>query len=272
MNMVTSTQWQLAREAAGRYLKILEPAILGPFAQALVTWSNLRPGQTAVDVGCGTGAAARYAAAALGPAGRVIGVDVNRGMIEVARSRPPVQGAPIEWYQENAYQLPFRDQTADVVLCAQTLQFLTDRHQALAEMRRILRPGGRLAVSLWRPLDENPYFQALLATITDYLGPDIAGGLKAAFALTGAAEIRALLAGGNFWNVEVKVVQLELDLPPLPLFIPRHVSATPMASAFDAASPAAQQAVIADVARQLAPYQTKNGIRVPFRCHLWGAQ
>lgn len=269
---MTSTQWQLAREAAERYVRILEPAILGPFAQALVAWSNLRPGQIVVDVGCGTGAAARYAAAALGPAGRVIGVDVNRGMIEVARSRPPAQGAPIEWYQESAYQLPFPDQTADVVMCAQTLQFLTDRHQALAEMRRILRPGGRLAVSLWRPLDENPYFQALLAAVTHYLGSETAGGLQAAFALTGAAEIRALLAGGYYWNVEMKEVQLELSLPPLPLFIPRHVGATPMATAFAAASPAAQQAVIADVARQLASYQTKNGVRVPFRCHLWRAQ
>jgi ubiquinone/menaquinone biosynthesis C-methylase UbiE len=185
--MSSSTQWQLGHETAERYETILEPAILGPFAQALVEWARLRPGQTVVDVGCGTGAAARYASAQLGPAGRVIGVDVNRGMIEVARSRPPVAGAPIEWYQESAYQLPIRSQSVDLVLCAQTLQFLNDRHQALAEMRRVLKPGGYIALSLWCDLDDNAYFQALVTAVSEQIGPATAAGLKAAFALTDAA-------------------------------------------------------------------------------------
>jgi ubiquinone/menaquinone biosynthesis C-methylase UbiE len=264
----TSTQWQLAREAAERYRTILEPAILGPFAQVLVEWSKLGPGQTVVDVGCGTGAATRYAATQLGPSGRVIGVDINRSMIEVALSRPPVTGAPIEWYQESAYQLPLHDQSVDVALCAQTLQFLNDRRQALAEMRRVLKPGGRIVLSLWRPLAENPYFQALVTAISEHIGPETAVGLQAVFALTDAAEIRALLAGANFQKVEIGLGQLELELPPLLEFIPRHISATPMAAAFSAAAPAVQQAVIADVARQLAPFQSRDGVRVPFRSHL----
>lgn len=57
--MATSRQWQLAHEAAERYEHILVPAILGPFAQALVKWSALQPDEVVVDIGCGTGAAAR---------------------------------------------------------------------------------------------------------------------------------------------------------------------------------------------------------------------
>jgi SAM-dependent methyltransferase len=267
-----SVQWQLAREAAERYATILEPAILGPFARALVEWSDLRPGQTAVDVGCGTGAAAIHAAARLGPAGRVIGIDVNQGMIEVAKSRSSLDGAlnsaPLEWYQESAYQLPLPDQTIDVALCAQTLQFLSERRQALAEMHRVLKPGGQIALSLWRPLKENPYFQALVTAIAAHVGADTAAGLQAVFALTDAAEIHALLAGAEFHQVNISAVHLDLPLPPPAEFIPRHISATPMAAAFDAASPAARNAVITDVTRQLAPFLTGNGARVPFRSHL----
>ncbi|MEJ2158430.1 MAG: methyltransferase domain-containing protein [Desulfobacteraceae bacterium] len=100
--MEISKQWQLARGAAERYERILVPAILGPAAQALVDWTGLRDGESVVDVGCGTGAAAQGAAKKVGPKGRVAGVDLNPGMIDVARSIPPNSGAPIEWFEDNA--------------------------------------------------------------------------------------------------------------------------------------------------------------------------
>jgi ubiquinone/menaquinone biosynthesis C-methylase UbiE len=119
--MQASMRWQLPDGAASRYEQILVPAILGPFARALVDHARLRRGDIVVDVGCGTGAAARYAATLIGPAGKVFGSDVDAAMIGVARSLPPVARAPIEWGQENACLLTLPDAVADVVLCAQTL-------------------------------------------------------------------------------------------------------------------------------------------------------
>lgn len=107
--MTTSTQWQLAQESAERYQSILTPSILGPFARALVTFAALRPGEWVVDVGCGTGAAARFAAETVGETGFVMGVDVNAAMLAVARSLPVGRGARIEWRQGDAAQLPLDD-------------------------------------------------------------------------------------------------------------------------------------------------------------------
>jgi ubiquinone/menaquinone biosynthesis C-methylase UbiE len=266
--MATSTQWQLARDAAERYERILVPAILGPAARALVEWSDLRAGQGVLDVGCGTGAAARFAAEIVGPSGRVAGVDVNSGMIDVARSLLPVRGAAIEWFENSAYQLPFLEGEFDVALCAQTLQFLEDRPRALGEMYRILKPGGRIAVSLWCNIRESPYFDVLVQAVTKNIGAETAAGLCAAFSFSDSETIRALLTDAGFKNVKATVKQLDLELPKPRDFVPRHVSATPMSAGFNAASEEARRAVVNDVSEHLLLYETDQGIRVPFRTQL----
>lgn len=266
--MATSTQWQLARDAAERYERILVPAILGPAARALVEWSDLQEGETIVDIGCGTGAAARFATEQVGSSGRVSGVDLNAGMIDVARSLPPVPGAAIEWLENSAYQLPFTDGEFEVALCAQTLQFLEDRPRGLAEIYRILKPGGRVALSLWCDIGESPYFHALVQAVRKNIGAETAAGLAAAFSLSDSETIRALLTGAGFKNVQGIVKQLDLELPKPQDFVPLHVSATPMSTGFQAAPEEARRAVIAEVSEQLAPYETDQGISVPFRTHL----
>lgn len=267
--MATSQQWQLAREAAERYERILVPAILGPFAQALVEWSALQPGEVVLDVGCGTGAAARFAAPRVGPSGRVIGLDVNEGMIEVASSLPPTGGAAIEWLQKSVYELPLDDESVDVAVCAQTFQFLDNRPLALAQIARVLKPGGRVTLSLWSEMAESPYFHALVMAIAQHVSPDTAGGLGAAFNLSQADAIQELLHTAGFQDVTVEATVLNLPLPPLPEFLPRHVSATPMAAGFNAASDAARQAVLEELTNRLAPYiQSDGSLNVPFSSYM----
>lgn len=266
--MTTSTQWQLAREAAERYEDILVPAILGPFARALVDWANLPIGALSVDVGCGTGAATRAAAERVGSTGRVIGIDINPGMLAVAQSHSLGLGASIEWIEQSTYQLPFPDQTVDVVLCAKTLQFLDQRSVALAEMYRVIKPEGYVALSLWCDIQESPYFHALVDAVAHHIGAETAAGLGAAFRLSNADEIRTLLTDAGLRSIEMTVMQLDLDLPTLTEFIPRHISATPMAPGYAAAPTDAQHAVVDAVVGRLAQYQTGDGVRIPFRSHM----
>lgn len=262
--------WQVSQDTAERYEQILVPTILGPFAQALVDAVVPRRGERVVDMGCGTGAAARYAAKRVGSSGQVTAVDINADMLAIARSLPVESAgdARVEWHEASALELPVPDLDADIVLMAQVLQFIPDRRAALDEARRVLRPAGRLGVSLWSSLEGNPYFHALVDCCIRHLGDDVADGLRSAFALSDAPAIRMLLADAGFRDVASSVKQLDLLLPAVPAFVPRHIESTPMAPAFAAAPQAAREAIVRDMDERLANYRADGALRVPFRSHV----
>jgi ubiquinone/menaquinone biosynthesis C-methylase UbiE len=120
-------------------------------AERLVGFSGVAPGHAVLDAGTGTGLAAVAAARATGRTGRVVAIDISAGMLRVARRDAFEQGsAPIEWVQGDAVDLPaYPSATFDFVLCAAALLYMPVP-AALAEWRRLLRPGGTIAVSSMR--------------------------------------------------------------------------------------------------------------------------
>ncbi len=138
-----TTGWQLDTDSAEAYERYLVPAIFEPFARVLVALAAPAAGERVLDAACGTGVVARYAAPR---AGHVVGADVNAGMLAVAARIAP----QLEWVQADIAALPFEDDTFDLVLCQQALQFVPDHAAALAELQRVLAPGGRILVSVWR--------------------------------------------------------------------------------------------------------------------------
>src|SRR5690242_7423144 len=112
-------QWQLSLEAAERYQRYAARWILGPWAPVLVDAARIGAGERVLDVACGTGVVARAAIERAGSTGRVVGVDLNPGMIAVARSLPVSAAGPIEWIEGSALALPLPDSGMDVVLCQQ---------------------------------------------------------------------------------------------------------------------------------------------------------
>ena len=116
-------KWQLTTlKAAELYEHYPGRYILGPWAPLLVDVARLAAGERVLDVACGTGVVARAAAKRVGTTGRVVGVDLNPGMIAVARSLPTTSHVPIEWFERSALDLRFEDTSFDVVLCQQGLQ------------------------------------------------------------------------------------------------------------------------------------------------------
>ena len=122
--------------------------------------SGVREGQRVLDVAGGSGDLARAFAKRVGPAGQVVLTDINAAMLRVGRDRLIDTGRPVPAVQCDAEKLPFRSDWFDAVTVAFGLRNMTHKDAALAEMRRVLRPGGRVLVlefsKVWKPL-EKPY-------------------------------------------------------------------------------------------------------------------
>ncbi|MEW6582510.1 MAG: methyltransferase domain-containing protein [Actinomycetota bacterium] len=228
---------------AANYERYFVPAIGAPLAHDLVELAELQPGEHVVDIACGTGIVTRLAAELVGGDGTVAGVDVNPGMLQVAHK---AAGNPaIEWHQASAEALPLGDATFDVALCQMGLQFFPDRPGALREMRRVLRPGGRVVLNVPGPTP--PALAVLEQALRRHIGPAAGGFVAAVFSLHDTDEVRTLLEGAGFADVEASSERKTLRVPPGEQFLWQYVFSTPVA---DAASKLAED-TRADLQREV---------------------
>ena len=211
---------------AVNYERYFVPAIGAPIARDLIDLADLRPGESVLDVACGTGVVTRLAAERVGGAA-VAGVDVNPGMLEVAREA--TGGSAIEWHQASAEALPLGDGTFDVVLCQMGLQFFPDRPGALREMCRVLRPGGRVVLNAPGPTP--PPLAVLEQALRRHVGAPAAGFVATVFSLHDTAQIRELLEAAGFTDVQARSQAKALNLPPAQDFLWQYVNGTPLAAA-----------------------------------------
>ena len=139
-------------DLASRDYEALWQAQLAPARDALFAWAALRAGEAVLDVACGTGLVALPAAAAVGPRGRVCGVDIAGRMVEAAAAGAAARGFNHATFERmDAESLALPDAAFDVVFCALGLMYVPDPCAALREMRRVVRPGGRVLLAVWGP-------------------------------------------------------------------------------------------------------------------------
>jgi SAM-dependent methyltransferase len=268
MNM--QEQWQLTLEAAQLYERCPARYILGPWAALLVNAANLAPGERVLDVACGTGVVARIAAKHVGSTGRVVGIDLNPGMIAVAQSLPVPVGGPIEWLERSALDLRLEDASFDAVLCQQGLQFFPDKVIALKEMRRVLDHSGRLALSVWNSL--GLYNSAVGDALARLVNNEAAVRFNASRQVPTADDLRSLATRAGFSAVDVRVSRIDVHLPRLDKFVLDHLAATPVASAIAAADPEARRKIGASVMEQMRRYADGDGITYPEETHVLTAE
>jgi ubiquinone/menaquinone biosynthesis C-methylase UbiE len=202
-------RFQITGNAADRYERHLIPTLFEPWAKDIIGRARLQPGERVLDIACGTGVVARRAAIQLGDSGSITGLDLNEGMLEMARAQAEKMGAKVKWRRGGT--MPFEDSSFNVALCQQGLQFFPDKAAALGEMHRVLMPGGRLVVSVVRSLEHNPLMRMQIEPLTQHLGDVAASVQRAVCSLGDADELRGLHQDAGFQDIDIQVVSLTIQ-------------------------------------------------------------
>jgi SAM-dependent methyltransferase len=264
---VGDQQWQVAGSAAEVYERELVPAIFGPWAPRVLDLAAPAAGERVLDAACGTGVVARLAAERVGADGRVVGFDLNPGMLTVARGLPAA-GAPIGWVQATAGRLPFPDGSFEVVCCQLGLQFFPDRAAALAEMARVLVPRGRLAAMVWRSIDHSPGFAVLAEALDRHMGPAAGALMRAPFGLGEEGALRGLVAGAGFREVRVDRQAGVVRFGSARELVVAYGAGSPLAGPIGAAGPAGRAGLLAEVQAALEEWQGPAGLSFPIQALL----
>jgi len=180
------------------------PRYFSHFGRRLVELAQIPNGARVLDIATGRGAVLFPAAEAVGAQGHVIGIDLSSEMVD--RSREEVKRLNlqnVEVKQMDAEQLEFPDESFDGVLCSFAIFFFPRLDRALAEMHRVLKPKGRIAVTTWGPKDEHwRWFGEL---IDAYLPPDepAAQPSKPKYVFNTSEGLDAILTSGGFENIKI---------------------------------------------------------------------
>lgn len=247
--------------AAENYEKYFVPVIGGPFALDLVNDAGLRPGERVLDVACGTGTIARLASERVGMSGRVSGLDVNAAMLQIARSLPAA--APIKWYETAAESVPLPDESFDVIFCGLGLQFFADKPAALREMRRLLKPGGRVYLSTPRP---NAFMDVLDRSMARSVSEEASAFVHAVFSLNDPDELKGLLTDAGFSSVTTRIHPRDVQLPPAREFMWQYISCTPLMALLPQSGNAQTEALERDVVAGWEPWASGDGLRCEQSC------
>jgi SAM-dependent methyltransferase len=225
-----------------------------------------RPGERVLELACGAGGVGIAAAGLVGPAGEVVLSDVAAEMTAIAAARAAALGlANVRTLALDLDDLAQPDQAYDVVLCREGLMFALDPDHAVAGIRRVLRPGGRVAVAVWGPRDRNPWLAIVFDAVGAVLGAPVPPpGIPGPFALDDAGRLGRLLTGAGLADVAVEELAVPLHDDSFDAWLTRTTAlAGPLARRLAMLDAPARRELRARLTEAVRPYRTPDGLAFP---------
>jgi SAM-dependent methyltransferase len=245
--------------------------VLRPVSDRLMAVGAPKPGDRVIDVGCGCGATTIDFAARVSPGGEVLGLDISEPMLARARERAP-QNLPIRFERADATVYDFEPNGADLVASRFGVMFFADPARSFANLRRGLKPGGRLAFACWREARQNPWLILPLREATKHAPPlpETNPEDPGPFAFASEARVRGILGDAGFADIVLEPHDLELDIAAgagLDTAVRAAMIIGPTSRILDGQSDAVRAAATADIRKALAAQA--RGDSVPLGAAIW---
>jgi ubiquinone/menaquinone biosynthesis C-methylase UbiE len=225
--------------AAEIYEQHLVPAMFEPFARELIQLCNIGHSDRILDVACGTGIVSRLAIDYVdATVEKVVGVDINPVMLNVARHCSA--GKNIEWKEGSVTSLPFPNESFDLVVCQQGLQFFPDKLKALTEMNRVLvgatrnmdKDCGRLALSVWTSIKDSSGFHILEQLLQETISHEAAAIMHLPHSLSDRKELISLIKAAGFSKIMSKEVTKTISFSSAEEFVVGFTNGSMLSSYF----------------------------------------
>lgn len=259
-NGQTGRKWAEDADKLDRMMKSATAAILAAAAP--------KPGESVLDIGCGTGATALALADAVGPTGRVLGVDVSGPMLAVAKDRAEGR-ANLSFRQADAATDSFEPGDADLIFSKFGVMFFVDPEAAFANIRRAAKPGGRLAFVCWRAMAENPFATVPIGAALRHLPPQTPPDPYAPgpFALFDPVRTHAMLERAGFAAPKMAEFDSEMVVGRTAASAAKEAVLVGMASRLlMEAAPELREKVITDLTGLYEERMTPEGVTFPIHC------
>lgn len=257
--------WAAVAGAWNEHAEYIEKRAI-PITTRLFALSSPAPGDRVLELACGAGGLGLEVARLVGPTGEVVVSDVTRELTDIALARAReagignVTGRPLD-----IEAIDESDGEYDVVVCREGLMFAVDPAGAVREMSRILKPGGRLALSVWGPRSRNPWLGLLFDAAAEALGrPVPPSGIPGPFSLGETGQLMAalsgsMLAGKPVDEIAVATVALSFD----DFWNRTSALAGPLSRLLAGIPPAALEQLKARLRRALGPFESDEGFHIP---------
>ena len=241
--------------------------MLEPVSAILLDRAKPRPGEHIVDVGCGCGTTTRAFAEKVGASGRVLGVDISAPMLQRARQVAP-QGARIEFHLADASVYPFKPGWFDLIASRFGVMFFTEPGASFANLRKALRPGGRLTFVCWREPRANPWLMTPLQAAYKHVPklPEVGPEDPGPFSLASEARVHRILGEAGFSDIAMEACDLTLDIAignGLDAAVESALQIGPTSRALEGQSADIIAAVRASIHDALAPFVQGQAVMLP---------